>query len=69
MTTALDAINREPQLNWMSAPARALLAVALADGRPLRVITVVDDAAILVHAEHAIRCEGSNCATRSTVHE
>ena len=58
MTTALDAINREPQLNWMSAPARALLAVALADGRPLRVITVVDDAAILVHAEHAIRCEG-----------
>ena len=58
MTTALDAINREPQFNWMSAPARALLAVALADGRPLRVITVVDDAAILVHAEHAIRCEG-----------
>ena len=58
MTTALEAINREPQFNWMSAPARALLAVALADGRPLRVITVVDDAAILVHAEHAIRCEG-----------
>jgi len=58
VTTALDAISREPQVNWMSAPARALLAVALADGRPLRVITVLDDAAILVHAEHAIRCEG-----------
>ena len=58
MTTALEAVNAEPQLSWMSAPARALLAVALADGRPLRVITVVDDGAILVHAEHAIRREG-----------
>ena len=65
VTTALEAINREPQLNWMSAPARALLAVALADGRPLRVITVVDDAAILVHAEHAIRCEGDPTARRA----
>ena len=57
MTTALEAVNAEPRLSWMSAPARALLAVALNDGRPLRVISSVDDAAILARAEHAIRCE------------
>ena len=44
-----------PQLTWMSATARALLALAWADGKPLRVISNVDDAVTLVRAEHLVR--------------
>jgi hypothetical protein len=55
MTTALEAVNRHPELARMSPTARALLALAWADGKPLRVISNIDDAVTLVRAEHLVR--------------
>ena len=68
MTTALEAISREPQLRWMSAQPRAPRGRSRRR-QAARVISVVDDAAILVHAEHESAADDPACATRSSTDE
>ena len=54
---ALERINNDPRLDWLSETARAILAVALHNGAPID-MSVQDDTTRCVVAEHLVRREG-----------
>lgn len=54
---ALEVINGDPTLAWLSETGRAILAVALHKGAPID-MSVQDDAVRFVVAEHLVRREG-----------